>query len=187
MNCVLLRHKPSGVIVRCFDDRQLETNRRVARERLDQRLDVYYNGDQSAVMQAKKLRRKLAMKTRQRSLQKTELRQTLTSLKESCSNWEEFQKAKTELLEKLEKKDEVESKASRQEKEQEYRERCAETAKRKVSEGELTEEKAKLFDKFYKWRIDEDRFEKLEKELLSDEESTDTFTSDTFTSKTTER
>lgn len=167
-NCVLLRHKPSGIVVRCFEDRMLEVNRKVARERLDQRLDVYYNGDQSAVIQAKKLRRKMAMKTRNRFLQKVQLQKTISSLKETCSSWEEFQKAKTEVLENYHKKIEEEEEASREEKEQEYRNRCKETAKEKSSR-ELVKEKAKLFDNFYKWRIREDETEKLEKEFTNDE------------------
>lgn len=47
-NCVLLKHTPSGLHVRCQKTRSLEDNRRVARKLLAQKLDDQLNGPLSA-------------------------------------------------------------------------------------------------------------------------------------------
>lgn len=46
-NCVVLKHIPTGVVVKCHETRSLETNRERARERLQHRLDMFYNGEES--------------------------------------------------------------------------------------------------------------------------------------------
>ncbi|CAL8093261.1 unnamed protein product [Calicophoron daubneyi] len=50
-NCVLLHHNPTGLFVKCQDSRILEENRKIARQRLNQKLDIYYNGDESETVQ----------------------------------------------------------------------------------------------------------------------------------------
>lgn len=47
-NCVLLKHRPSGLLVRCQKTRSLDDNRRVARKLLLQKLDDHVNGALSA-------------------------------------------------------------------------------------------------------------------------------------------
>lgn len=47
-NCVLLKHVPSGLLVRCQKTRSLDDNRRVARKLLLQKLDDHVNGSLSA-------------------------------------------------------------------------------------------------------------------------------------------
>ncbi|KAJ1519409.1 hypothetical protein ONE63_004701 [Megalurothrips usitatus] len=50
-NCVLLKHLPSGIVVRCHDTRSLEQNRKIARTRLVTRLDNLINGEESVEAQ----------------------------------------------------------------------------------------------------------------------------------------
>ncbi|XP_068747458.1 mitochondrial translation release factor in rescue-like [Montipora capricornis] len=59
-NCVQLKHKPSGIIVKCHESRSLARNRTLAREILKQKLDFLINGKESELAQAtsKKKKRK---------------------------------------------------------------------------------------------------------------------------------
>jgi len=43
-NCVILRHVPTGILVRCHATRSRETNRRIARKELQLRLDELHRG-----------------------------------------------------------------------------------------------------------------------------------------------
>lgn len=52
-NCVILKHLPTGIIVKCHQERLLQRNRKLARQLLLQRLDVHYNGTDSIVEQKK--------------------------------------------------------------------------------------------------------------------------------------
>nr|CCA19957.1 unnamed protein product putative [Albugo laibachii Nc14] len=46
-NCVLLKHSPTGIQVRCQKTRCLDDNRRIARKLLTEKLDDLYNGEKS--------------------------------------------------------------------------------------------------------------------------------------------
>ncbi|KAL3857645.1 hypothetical protein ACJMK2_012292 [Sinanodonta woodiana] len=46
-NCVFLKHKPTGLVVKCHATRSQETNRKRARETLLVKLDDLINGDKS--------------------------------------------------------------------------------------------------------------------------------------------
>jgi len=46
-SCVQLRHKPTGIIVKCQESRSLEENRQIARKWLVRKLDVLENGEES--------------------------------------------------------------------------------------------------------------------------------------------
>ncbi|KAF7687562.1 hypothetical protein HF521_014790 [Silurus meridionalis] len=41
-NCVVLKHMPTGVVVKCHQTRSVELNRQRAREILQEKLDVFY-------------------------------------------------------------------------------------------------------------------------------------------------
>uniref|UniRef100_A0A0R3X4G5 RF_PROK_I domain-containing protein n=1 Tax=Hydatigena taeniaeformis TaxID=6205 RepID=A0A0R3X4G5_HYDTA len=48
-NCVRLKHLPTGICIKCqASDLDLHANRIIARKRLEERLDEYFNGDSSA-------------------------------------------------------------------------------------------------------------------------------------------
>ncbi|KAF7260736.1 hypothetical protein EG68_01450 [Paragonimus skrjabini miyazakii] len=53
-NCVVLRHIPTGLFVKCQDTRVLERNREIARIRLNQKLDELMNGEQSEIVRERK-------------------------------------------------------------------------------------------------------------------------------------
>ncbi|CAF2578972.1 unnamed protein product [Rotaria sp. Silwood2] len=53
-NCCQIKHIPTGIVVTCQQTRFLEKNRFLARRQLQERLDVYYNGDESLVTQYKR-------------------------------------------------------------------------------------------------------------------------------------
>ncbi|VDO96831.1 unnamed protein product [Schistosoma margrebowiei] len=50
-NCVVLKHIPTGIMVKCQDSRELERNRELARQRLNDKLDVHFNGENSRIQQ----------------------------------------------------------------------------------------------------------------------------------------
>ncbi|XP_034026249.1 probable peptide chain release factor C12orf65 homolog, mitochondrial isoform X2 [Thalassophryne amazonica] len=53
-NCVVLKHGPSGIVVKCHETRSLDTNRKRAREILREKLDVFYKGEESEIIVKKK-------------------------------------------------------------------------------------------------------------------------------------
>ncbi|CAH1375021.1 unnamed protein product [Tenebrio molitor] len=66
-NCVVLKHVPTGVIVKCHETRSLDQNRKKAREHLVTRLDNLLNGDQSVEAQIKAIEsRKKLVKDKKR-------------------------------------------------------------------------------------------------------------------------
>lgn len=46
-NCVVLKHLPTGEVVKCHDGREQHANRGIARKQLTERLDLFLNGDAS--------------------------------------------------------------------------------------------------------------------------------------------
>ncbi|GIY19280.1 probable peptide chain release factor C12orf65, mitochondrial [Caerostris extrusa] len=54
-NCVLLKHKPTGIVVKCHESRLLQENQKIARERLLNKLDEHYNNDMSVAAQKRRI------------------------------------------------------------------------------------------------------------------------------------
>ncbi|KAI5091401.1 putative peptide chain release factor C12orf65-like, mitochondrial isoform X1 [Silurus meridionalis] len=52
-NCVVLKHMPTGVVVKCHQTRSVELNRQRAREILQEKLDVFYKGEDSELLKQK--------------------------------------------------------------------------------------------------------------------------------------
>jgi len=52
-NCVVLKHKPTGIVIKCHESRCLDDNRKLAREKLIEKLDVIENGNESVEAQEK--------------------------------------------------------------------------------------------------------------------------------------
>lgn len=66
-NCVVLRHKPTNIIIKCHKHRLLQKNQKEARTLLIARLDNHINGDDSVENQTKRLlEKKSADSTRKR-------------------------------------------------------------------------------------------------------------------------
>ncbi|NXJ85327.1 CL065 factor, partial [Trogon melanurus] len=53
-NCVVLKHIPSGIVVKCHQTRSVEQNRKIAREILQEKVDLFYKGEASDVFKEKK-------------------------------------------------------------------------------------------------------------------------------------
>ncbi|XP_041792993.1 probable peptide chain release factor C12orf65 homolog, mitochondrial isoform X2 [Chelmon rostratus] len=53
-NCVVLKHIPSGIVVKCHQTRSVEINRKRARDIMREKLDVVYKGELSEVVLKKK-------------------------------------------------------------------------------------------------------------------------------------
>ncbi|XP_074527372.1 mitochondrial translation release factor in rescue [Halichoeres trimaculatus] len=54
-NCVVLKHTPSGIVVKCHQTRSVDTNRKRARDIMREKLDVLYKGEHSEVLVKKKV------------------------------------------------------------------------------------------------------------------------------------
>ncbi|GCB82299.1 mitochondrial translation release factor in rescue [Scyliorhinus torazame] len=52
-NCVVLKHIPSGIVVKCHQTRSVDQNRKIARTILQEKLDVHYKGENSEIMKQK--------------------------------------------------------------------------------------------------------------------------------------
>ncbi|KAK4524656.1 hypothetical protein GAYE_SCF05G2558 [Galdieria yellowstonensis] len=50
-SCVVLVHKPTGIWVKCQESRSQYRNRQIARQRLKEKIDLYYLGEESKVAQ----------------------------------------------------------------------------------------------------------------------------------------
>ncbi|CAF3581793.1 unnamed protein product [Rotaria sp. Silwood1] len=70
-NCCQIKHIPTGIVVTCQQTRFLEKNRFLARRQLQERLDIYYNGDQSLVAQYKR------EKSERKEIKRIETKKTL--------------------------------------------------------------------------------------------------------------
>lgn len=57
-NCVLLRHKPTGIQIKVHESRSLERNREIAREKLIEKLDRHINGENCFTAQQQRERAK---------------------------------------------------------------------------------------------------------------------------------
>lgn len=53
-NCVVLRHIPSGIVVKCHQTRSVDINRKRARDIMREKLDVLYKGELSEILVKKK-------------------------------------------------------------------------------------------------------------------------------------
>ncbi|XP_005989011.1 mitochondrial translation release factor in rescue [Latimeria chalumnae] len=53
-NCVVLKHIPSGIVVKCHQTRSVEENRKLARQIMQEKVDVHYKGDSSEIMKLKR-------------------------------------------------------------------------------------------------------------------------------------
>lgn len=56
-NCVVIRHTPTGIVVRCHESRLLHENRKLARKMLLEKLDEAMNGSMSVASQRLRIKR----------------------------------------------------------------------------------------------------------------------------------
>lgn len=86
-NCVVLLHKPSGIVVKCHHTRSLAKNREIARELLQEKLDESVNGKNSYLAQVMREKRDKKLKAKQKTKKKYQL---LNAQKDMDQNKEDF-------------------------------------------------------------------------------------------------
>ncbi|KDR08762.1 probable peptide chain release factor C12orf65 homolog, mitochondrial [Zootermopsis nevadensis] len=73
-NCVMLVHKPTGVVVKCHQSRMQEENRKLARKVLIRKLDDLLNGELSVEAQQRAIQIKKSKKKNLRQKKLAELK-----------------------------------------------------------------------------------------------------------------
>lgn len=53
-NCVVLKHIPTGIVVKCHQTRSVTQNRKLARDILREKLEVEYKGEESELLKRQK-------------------------------------------------------------------------------------------------------------------------------------
>ncbi|KFQ32878.1 hypothetical protein N332_07658, partial [Mesitornis unicolor] len=71
-NCVVLKHIPSGIVVKCHQTRSVEQNRKIAREILQEKVDLFYRGEDSDVFKEKKASEKKKQEKKRRAKENLE-------------------------------------------------------------------------------------------------------------------
>ncbi|KFP43810.1 hypothetical protein N324_06296, partial [Chlamydotis macqueenii] len=71
-NCVVLKHIPSGIVVKCHQTRSVEQNRKIAREILQEKVDLFYKGEKSDVFKEKKASEKKKQEKKRRAKENLE-------------------------------------------------------------------------------------------------------------------
>ncbi|XP_051641614.1 mitochondrial translation release factor in rescue isoform X2 [Manacus candei] len=71
-NCVVLKHIPSGLVVKCHQTRSVEKNRKIAREILQEKVDLFYKGEESDVYKEKKASEKKKQEKKRRAKENLE-------------------------------------------------------------------------------------------------------------------
>ncbi|KAM4763538.1 probable peptide chain release factor C12orf65 homolog, mitochondrial [Corvus cornix cornix] len=71
-NCVVLKHIPSGIVVKCHQTRSVEKNRKIAREILREKVDLFYKGEDSDVFKEKKASEKQKQEKKRRAKENLE-------------------------------------------------------------------------------------------------------------------
>lgn len=74
-NCVVLRHKPSGIVVKCHAHRMMHNNRTEARRLMVIKLDNLWNGDNSVAQQELALQKRKTIETNRRRRKSDEMKQ----------------------------------------------------------------------------------------------------------------
>lgn len=74
-NCVVLRHKPTGIVVKCHAHRMMQQNRTEARRLLVMRLDTMWNGEQSVAQQELVIQRRKNVESQRRRRKADDMKQ----------------------------------------------------------------------------------------------------------------
>ncbi|XP_004636028.1 probable peptide chain release factor C12orf65 homolog, mitochondrial [Octodon degus] len=85
-NCVVLKHVPSGLVVKCHQTRSVDQNRKLARKILQEKVDVFYNGENSPVCREKREAEKKKQERKKRAKERLEKKKVLKELRESSRN-----------------------------------------------------------------------------------------------------
>lgn len=79
-NCVLLKHKPTGLFVKVHDSRIAMKNQEIARQRLQIHLDNHLNGENSYQAQKKRIEAEIAEKKRAEKDKRREMKEVFKKM-----------------------------------------------------------------------------------------------------------
>ncbi|XP_074868943.1 mitochondrial translation release factor in rescue [Carettochelys insculpta] len=86
-NCVVLKHIPSGIVVKCHQTRSVDLNRRRAREILQQKVDVFYKGENSDIVKEKRAAQKKKQEKKRRAKEILEKKRRFKEMQESDARY----------------------------------------------------------------------------------------------------
>ncbi|XP_033209442.1 probable peptide chain release factor C12orf65 homolog, mitochondrial [Belonocnema kinseyi] len=75
-NCIVLKHKPTGIVVKCHETRSQLQNQKIAREIMTTKLDNLLNGENSVEYQKKMLMEKSSLERKRRQKKMLELKKS---------------------------------------------------------------------------------------------------------------
>ncbi|NXU49735.1 CL065 factor, partial [Turnix velox] len=81
-NCVVLKHIPSGIVVKCHQTRSVEKNRKIAREILQEKVDLFYKGEDSDVFKEKKALEKKKQEKKRKAKENLERKKHLKEMQQ---------------------------------------------------------------------------------------------------------
>ncbi|NXE53491.1 CL065 factor, partial [Casuarius casuarius] len=82
-NCVVLKHIPTGIVIKCHQTRSVEQNRKIAREILQEKVDLFYKGEDSDVFKEKKAAEKKKQEKKRRARENLERKKHFKEMQES--------------------------------------------------------------------------------------------------------
>ncbi|XP_031193790.1 probable peptide chain release factor C12orf65 homolog, mitochondrial [Mastomys coucha] len=85
-NCVVLKHVPSGIVVKCHQTRSVDQNRKIARKVLQEKVDIFYNGENSPVHKEKLEAERRKQERKKRAKETLEKKKLLKELWEASQN-----------------------------------------------------------------------------------------------------
>ncbi|XP_028914593.1 probable peptide chain release factor C12orf65 homolog, mitochondrial [Ornithorhynchus anatinus] len=83
-NCVVLKHIPSGIVVKCHQTRSVDQNRKKAREILQEKVDIFYKGENSYIFKAKREAEKNKREKKRKAKEILEKKKHLKELQKAC-------------------------------------------------------------------------------------------------------
>ncbi|XP_078410711.1 mitochondrial translation release factor in rescue isoform X1 [Cetorhinus maximus] len=91
-NCVVLKHVPSGIVVKCHQTRSVDQNRKIARTILQEKLDVHYKGVNSEIVKQKQEQQWKKQEKKRKAKDNLERKRQLKDLLEESSDTTEMKK-----------------------------------------------------------------------------------------------
>ncbi|XP_048467225.1 mitochondrial translation release factor in rescue [Rhincodon typus] len=82
-NCVVLKHVPTGIVVKCHQTRSVDQNRKIARTILQEKLDVHYKGVNSEIVKQKQAQRWKKQEKKRKAKDNLERKRQFKNLLES--------------------------------------------------------------------------------------------------------
>ncbi|XP_072443736.1 mitochondrial translation release factor in rescue isoform X1 [Chiloscyllium punctatum] len=83
-NCVVLKHVPTGIVVKCHQTRSVDQNRKIARTILQEKLEVHYKGVNSEIMKQKQVQQWKKQEKKRKAKDNLERKRQFKNLLESA-------------------------------------------------------------------------------------------------------